>query len=82
MLFNRTFEEIERTVVLVVYKVLEVIFEGHSQFIPIVIFPDLKLRVFELLVKRLKGPLVYFPVLGAAYLILKIPRIITGLQVF
>lgn len=69
--FERTLKEIEWTIIFVVDEVLEVVFDGYSKFIAIIIFPDFKLNIFEFAVKILKCPILFlFPILSTSFIIL------------
>ena len=46
--FEGAFEEVQRTVIFVVDQVFEVVLEGNSQFVPIIVLSDLELHVLVL----------------------------------
>ena len=63
-------EEVERAVVCVVDQVLEVVFEGDAQFVPVVVLANLELGLLEVLVEVGEGPGFVVPWVGAAFRII------------
>ena len=66
LVLERALEEVERAVVCVVDKVLEVVFERDAQFVPVVVLADLELGLLEVLVEIGEGPGFGVPGFGAA----------------
>ncbi len=79
LIFQRAFKQVQGAIILVVDQILKVVLERHSQLIPIVIFSNLELGFFEMVVKVLEAPILLVPRLCASWVLKKnLPRIMTG----
>lgn len=82
-IFERAFKEVERTIVLVVDQILEVVLEGDAQFVAIIILSNFEFEIFVVPIEILMSPLLsHVPAIRAAYMEYTIPLMITGLLVF
>lgn len=53
--FNGTFEQIKRTVVLLIYHIFEEMFQFYTELAPVIVFTDFELHVFVPLVDFLEN---------------------------
>lgn len=79
IILERTFKHVEGTIIFVINQILKIVFEGHSQFISVIIFSNFKFDIFIFLIEVLESPiLLNIPILSAAWIDKSLPWITTG----